>query len=368
MASYATKVRQDIARWRESGLIDAATADALSADVEASDRRSFSFGSVLATLAALLLGAAILIFIAANWEAIPRLVRVAALFSTILAAYVGGALLKKTDHPAIGEAVWLVGAAAFGASIALIGQMYHLSGDETDAILTWCIGTGVAAAMLRSGALTIAAVGLAASWMFMLGFEIWGASELPYTYPIAMAVLWAVSLWTGSVAARHLIILSLILWAFLLVWNVETALVGWSLAAISAALFAFAVFLPDLAERIARLDGRLAIHGLLGFLTGMTIVQFDLANESSGLLLGCVVSLAGIVAALLLGGRTSRGLRWLAYVGFAFQLCFIYTVTLGSMLGTAGFLLAAAVILGGIAFAIIRIEKRLKPATAGAAA
>ncbi|TIP34654.1 MAG: DUF2157 domain-containing protein, partial [Mesorhizobium sp.] len=93
MAGYATRVRADIARWREIGLIDPVTAEALTRDVAANEGASLSFGSILAMMAALLFGAAILIFVAANWEAIPRLVRVAALFAVILAGYVGGAVL-----------------------------------------------------------------------------------------------------------------------------------------------------------------------------------------------------------------------------------------------------------------------------------
>ncbi|TIX21273.1 MAG: DUF2157 domain-containing protein, partial [Mesorhizobium sp.] len=141
MAGYAKRVRADIARWREIGLIDPATAEALACDVAANERASLSFGSILAMMAALLFSAAILIFVAANWEAFPRLVRVAALFAVILAGYVGGAVLKTRDHAAIGEALWIVAAAAFGGSIALIGQMYHLSGDEASALVTWCVGT-----------------------------------------------------------------------------------------------------------------------------------------------------------------------------------------------------------------------------------
>ncbi|TIW02329.1 MAG: DUF2157 domain-containing protein, partial [Mesorhizobium sp.] len=47
----------------------------------------------------------------------------------------------------------------------------------------------------------------------------------------------------------------------------------------------------------------------------------------------------------------------------------IYSVTLRSMLDTAGFFLAAAVLLGILALVIIRIEKRMKvPAGTGATA
>ncbi|TIS82186.1 MAG: DUF2157 domain-containing protein, partial [Mesorhizobium sp.] len=94
MAGYSTRIRADIERWRQAGLIDASTADVLRRDVEANARQSLSFGSILAMMAALLFGAAILIFVAANWDAIPRLARVAALFAIILGGYVGGAVLK----------------------------------------------------------------------------------------------------------------------------------------------------------------------------------------------------------------------------------------------------------------------------------
>ena len=87
----------------ESGLIDDTTADAIARDVEAHERKSLSFGSILAIMAALLFGAAILVFVAANWEAIPRLARVGALFAIIFAGYVGGAVLKLYDHAAIGR-------------------------------------------------------------------------------------------------------------------------------------------------------------------------------------------------------------------------------------------------------------------------
>ena len=91
MASYSTRVKRDIQRWVEQGLIAPQLAEQLSRDVEANERKSLSFGSILAMMAALLFAAAILVLVAANWEAIPRLVRVGALFAAILAGYVGGA-------------------------------------------------------------------------------------------------------------------------------------------------------------------------------------------------------------------------------------------------------------------------------------
>ncbi|MBZ9858457.1 DUF2157 domain-containing protein [Mesorhizobium sp. CA12] len=372
MASYTTRLRADIARWRERGLIDPATAEALTLDVAANERAPLSFGSILAMMAALLFGAAILIFVAANWEAIPRVVRVAALFAVILAGYVGGAVLKTRDHAAIGEALWIIAAAAFGGSIALIGQMYHLSGDEASALVTWCAGTALAAVALRSNPLTVAAVGIADAWLVLKGVGFYWRAEIPHLFIVMAIILFAVSFWTRSRAARHLIILSVILYLVLLATDHDTLPVAVSLAIASMLLFAAAVFAGDPIDRILQLGGRLSLHALLGFVTGMAMIQFELADEStynSGFALASIVALAGIVAAIMLAGRESRGLRWLAYAGFAFELAIIYSVTLLSMLDTAGFFLAAAVLLGVLALIIIRIEKRMRaPAETGAAA
>ncbi|MEP6566248.1 MAG: DUF2157 domain-containing protein [Mesorhizobium sp.] len=361
MASYSSRVRADIARWQQGGLIDAPTADALARDVEANERKSLSFGSILAMMAALLFGAAILIFVAANWDAIPRLARVLALFAVILAGYVGGAVLKTRDHAAIGEALWIVAAAAFGGSIALIGQMYHLSGDEASALITWGAGTALAAVALRSNPLTVAAVGIADAWLFLKGFDYFRKTEFPHFFIVMALVLFAISYWTRSQAARHLIILSVLFYLVLLVMDHNTLQVAIPLVVVSALLFAAATFFAEAVDRIVQLGGRLPLHALIGFLTGLAMIQFEVADtHSSGFTIASVVALAGIVAAIVLGGRESRGLRWVAYAGFAFELAIIYVVMLQSMLDTAGFFLAAAVLLGILALIIIRIEKRMK--------
>lgn len=358
MVAYANQVKKDIARWANRGLIDAGTADALSRDVDTRGRSSFDFGMVLAVLAAILFGAAILLFVAANWEAMPRLARVALLFSTIAVGYVGGALSKLRGHKALGEALWLIGAGAFGGSIALIGQMYHLPGDEAGAVLTWCLGAGLAAAALRSGPLTGAAVALAAGWLFMRGSGAWDSAGFPHLFLLIAAALWLISYWTGSGVARHLLLLSLIFYVALFAVDRETVAVATGLAAGSAALFALAVSAPQATERIARIDGHLPTYCLIGFLAGMAFLQLE-TDEVARLIAAAAITFAGIVGALMTAGRDSRALRWIAYLGFAFELCFVYAVTLGTMLGTAGFLLAAALILGALAFVIFRVERRM---------
>jgi len=369
MAGYASKVRADIERWVVTGLIDRATAERLVADVDKNSGKAFSFGNVLAVMAAVLLGASVLIFVAANWEAIPRLARVLSLFALIFASYVGGAVLKQRGN-GFGEAFYLLGAAAFGGSIALIGQMYHLTGDESQAVLVWCFGTMLAAAGLRSPILTNASVALATTWLWMRGFDFGAVADFPHEFLLIGAAIWAISYWTQSAAARHLLLLAVISYALLFGVTYGLAGTGILLAGLSAVIFLAAHFAHDEVERFAKLGGPYPAHSLVGFLVGMSMVQVSVFDEFGPMLLATLIAFAGIVAALLMRGRQSALMRWIAYIAFSIELCFLYVVTLGTMISTAGLFLFSGVALALVAYVIMRIEKRLaaNPVAEGGAA
>ncbi len=351
-------MKQDIDGWAARGLIDAATAGVLRDDVASAERRSISFGMILAVLAGLMLAAAILIFVAANWDAIPRLARVAGLFLIIFAGYVGGAFLKTSGRHEFAEAAWVAAAGAFGASIALTGQMYHLSGDEAGAILVWCLGTGLAAALLLSRPLTIGAVVLALAWLFSGSAGIGGAAPVPPGFLPLAAALWGVSLLTGSRTSRDILLLSVILYFTLLASRWEPALVGTLMALVGAALFVVVWRWPEASVRMMKVGDNLPAHCLTACLIGLGIVQVDTLDKGS-FVLPAALGLAVSAAALVMAGRQSRKLRRIAYLGFALETALVYTVTVGSMLGTAGFFLSAALLLGLFAVIILRVERRM---------
>ena len=359
MFDYQARLRGEISRWAKAGLIDGAAAARLSQDVEARRGEGFSFGSVLAAMAAILVAAAILAFIAANWEAIPRLARVAALFALIAVSYVGGAILKQRDHVGFGEALFIVGAASFGGAIALIGQMYHMTGDEAAAILTWSLGTMVAAAALRSPNLTWCAVLLAVTWLLIREAGYGSGYDHRYTFVVLGLAIWAMSYWTRSQAARHLLVLSLILLAVLIGVDGRPIEAGMVLALASVAIFAAAHFAPDLIERFARLGGPYPALPLIGFVVGLTMIQAEIYEHFAPMLIATLIAFAGIIAALVLRGRESRLMRWIAYAAFALELCIAYVITIGTMMDTAGLFLFSGLALAVVAFFIIRVEKRL---------
>lgn len=357
MPGYANAVKADIDRWVEAGLIDPPTGLRLAAHVDANPRRGFSFGSVLAAMAALLVAAALLLFVSANWEEIPRIARVVGLFAVILIGYVGGAIVKGRGYLGFGEALYLIGSVGFGASIALISQMYHISGDERTAILFWCAGTMLAAAALRSPLLTVASVVLAVVWF------IWGFFTtdwyVDWWFLLLGGVIWIISLWSDSVASRHLLILSLVMFGALVGVAGDPVVVGSIMALLSAAIFLLAVFTPDLIERLSRLGGPYPVYPLIGFLTGIALLQSEYSNSFAAMLVISSAALGGIVAALVLRGHQSRLMRWTAYAAFVAELCFIYGITIGTMVETSVLFLAFGLLLAAVAWVITRFEKRL---------
>lgn len=326
--------------------------------------RGVEFGSVLAILAGLTMIGAVLLFVAAGWEDIPRLGRVALLAALIAGGYLGGALLKSRGHSAFGEALWLVGAGAFGASIALVGQMYHLSGDETGVLLTWSIGTGLAAALLRSALLSVFAAALAAVWLVLWALLSIETGTIPWRFVPLAAGLWGVSLWAGSRHSRHLLLLAAYAFLVVVAEQVGRTATGTAIAAAGAILFLLAWLHPEKSRRWSGLGNAVFAHLFVLSMLGFAILQV-VYYDSPYLAIPAAIALAAVVAALLTAGRLSHALRVLAYLAFAHQLVLVYSATIGTMLGTSGFFFVAALLLAALAVLITRIERRVRTAGAG---
>src|SRR5690606_10386333 len=118
---------REIDLWTEYGLLQPGQGEALLKD---HDRRhtGFSLSGVLAVLAAVLFGAAVIALIAANWEAIARTVRVAMILLFIRSGVFAAALALRRNARWISEAALIFTLLCYGSGIALVAQMYHLSG------------------------------------------------------------------------------------------------------------------------------------------------------------------------------------------------------------------------------------------------
>jgi uncharacterized membrane protein len=152
--------------WVADGLVTDAQATAIRGRY--AERRSTEgrerIVSVLAVIGAVVGGLGIVLFVAANWDAIPRAVRVALLLATMVGAYAGGDRLRPS-RPAVGQALLLLGALGFGASLFLVGQMYHVQAHDPLALLVWTAVCVPMALVARTRPLAVLALLTFGGWL-----------------------------------------------------------------------------------------------------------------------------------------------------------------------------------------------------------
>lgn len=162
-------VTREAAEWVREGLVSEEQAEAIRSryrEQGATGRRN-RVVQTLATIGAVVAGLGVVLFFAANWDGIPRPVRVLMLLVLVVGSYGGGfALRERGRHQYVGAALLLLGGLAFGASLFLVGQMYHVQAHDPLAFLVMALGTGATAWIARSEALATLALVSGGAWAF----------------------------------------------------------------------------------------------------------------------------------------------------------------------------------------------------------
>ncbi|MFQ0813013.1 hypothetical protein AVM02_15115 [Brucella anthropi] len=364
--SFSISVERLIERWQRDGLIDAETASTLKADVE--KRASvFSLGSVLATLGGLLLGAAVIMLVAANWQDMPRLMRIGLIFVLIWASYLGGAWRQSRGDRLFPAALYSVGAASFGAGLALVGQMYHLSGDIHSAALYWSAGVLVSAFLLRAPVLAAFGAGVACFYLSTYAFDASSYGDLAYRWvgPLLLLFGAAAALFTRSRHAAHLWAIFSIGWSLLIYAEHESNTVLVLMLIVGLGLILADGFAHAALQRLTRFAHPLAAYGLALALLSLATLQlnqmFSYSNATTGLdrdIFYSIFILALSVGAIAVAGRNNGGLRSIAYAAFSIEVLYLAFETVGTMIGTSGFFLTAGILVLLLAAFVRRMENR----------
>ena len=207
MASYRERLTADLDRWIAAGLAPAGNREAMLAMV-AQPRRTDA-ATALVMIGALLVGAAIIALVAANWDILPRMVRFGLLVAAFLGAAGGAALAGSRNRPNAANALLAVAAALYAAAIGLTGQIFDIAGDPKTAAM----GAGLAAALLslvgRSSGAAIAALALigfgdfaapTSGWLLLAGLTAAVAARNWSSVPLAHAA--GISVIVGLAAAQ----------------------------------------------------------------------------------------------------------------------------------------------------------------------
>ena len=207
--TFAERLRRELDVWVEDGLVSAEQAAMIRGryrDEGASERR-FQVVQTLAVIGAVVAGLGVILFFAANWDAIARPARVALLLAALVASYGGGYYLRevRASRPRVGEALMLLGGVVFGASLFLVGQMYHVQAHDPLALLAWALGAGATAAIVRSSPLASLAILSFGAWLGYELAEIGPADDEAIAYFPVLAVLYGAALYAlGTAFASRL--------------------------------------------------------------------------------------------------------------------------------------------------------------------
>ena len=162
--SFTSRLRDEVGQWQADGLITDEQAAAIleryapAYEVEPAEPAGGSaignrVVSVIAVMGAALTGLGIIVFIAANWSEISTLAKLALMVVGTPVIYVSGWLLAyRFGYSRIGTAVILLGAIAFGASIHLVAQTYHVPVYHPNLVPFWFLGVVPLAYIVRSQA------------------------------------------------------------------------------------------------------------------------------------------------------------------------------------------------------------------------
>jgi hypothetical protein len=156
MAGYKERVAQDLDRWIAAGHVGADKREPILQSIP--DARRLDAAAAMAWVGAVLLGVALIAFISANWDLMPRLAR----FAIVLFVYAAGAGAAawsiQRGRPNIANGLLTFAALAFAAAIGLTGQIFDIVGEPRAALYASGIAAAALALAARASGPAIAAV------------------------------------------------------------------------------------------------------------------------------------------------------------------------------------------------------------------
>ena len=280
MIFHKNFLADELTKWREDGLISDEAARKIAAryDIDlpgANERRSF----ILKLVAYLFLALSLFTLVGANWEELPRAVRLIIVLGILAAVNFSGVLAQKNGKETQATTLFFLGNFCYGAAIVLVAQIYHLGEHMPNGVLLWAVGALALGLATRKSIITLQALILGLVW-FLMEFEFSGVSHGFLLFIIASAaVLWRDDsrLLTGALfASVFTYIVSFVLYEryFMTDLRVDDAFYGVHFFALSYCLLAVCV--SFLLERAGKFELAFYLKNI-GIICGAGILCFDMS-------------------------------------------------------------------------------------------
>jgi uncharacterized membrane protein len=159
--NYKDRIGREIDRWIEAGLVQSDRRSPMLAMIP--DTRRLDAATALAWVGSVLLGIALVSFVAANWDGMTPILRFTIIVGGFLALAGAGAWSAYKERPMATNILVMLAAIAYAAAVGLTAQIFDLPSDTRTA----CYGAGLAAYGL---ALAGRSTGAATVALILIGF------------------------------------------------------------------------------------------------------------------------------------------------------------------------------------------------------
>ncbi|MDM8523021.1 DUF2157 domain-containing protein [Desulfococcaceae bacterium HSG8] len=301
---------------------------------------------ILLSIAALFMGLSVIVLVSANWDHIPRGVRMTCLIAITLLANSAGLSFFKAGKIPLARIWFFLGSIIYGATIFLIAQIYHLGEHYPDGVFYWAIGVLPVAFLTDSILIMLLAGVLSGIWLILesqFGF-------FPFFYPVyALSIFWFCFRQRRSLILFLLAVAGSVFWLEVVVMHLYGPGYYFDFGAehvfFTTGIFILLHWAGGFSERFCS-DPEKADYGLVlrlwtirfGILT-LFIFSFEapwyelirVADKHYGFILGCTIGLPVLLGFLLLTERiacsetsfrsiVASNIPTLSYAGF-YCLC-----------------------------------------------
>ncbi|MES0879769.1 DUF2157 domain-containing protein [Roseibium sp. SCP14] len=371
--AYKKRLKDDLETWVANGWITSAGASAILKEQDQEDGRS-RLPTVLAGIGLVCVALAIFAFIAANWEAIPKALKLIGIAVLIAASHGVAAHAARKGRKGLADLLTGFATLVFVGGMALVGQIFHLPSDWAGGAFLVSLG-GLAAAWLTGSKSSLVVAAAAAITWQVTRSDLGAGTVIEGTIGLAfLAAIFAHAIVYPSRLSRWIAIS--LLWVTYGRWFAETAeflesttgtgdktLLSMALAGIGG-LAALSVVIDPLGDLFVKWssDRPNRKHGhwlmtrsmqdagflVLCFLLVVALVvvpEFSSGLSIHGLLtwtavlpLGLALLLTG--AGLLLSYKTTKSAALFAAIGFSLIVIVVPIFTMNILLLSAGTLTA----------------------------
>jgi uncharacterized membrane protein len=115
-------------------------------------------------LGSVLIGAAVLLFVSAHWDALSPGMRFGLVLSMVGVFHIG-AIAATERFPALGSVLHAVGTVSLGAGVFLAGQIFNMDEHWPSGVMLWAVGAALAWALLRDAPQLALVATLVPAWL-----------------------------------------------------------------------------------------------------------------------------------------------------------------------------------------------------------